>query len=95
MGLLANRSVLRLVEFLSPNFNPRMPVKQPTFRERIRLLEIASAEVTSISELFLGDQLHARLGEVAGIIDAEVARMERAAQRWEQKAPRANAKTGA
>jgi hypothetical protein len=88
MALLANRSLLRLVEFMSPNFNPRMPVKQPTFRERIRLLEAAMRLIRERSD----DDL---LLEAADDIAAEVARMQRAAARWEQKAPRANAKTGA
>lgn len=71
-----------------------MSGRQPTFRERIRLLQIAASEAASIAEgLTTGDNLPARLREVAEIIDAEVARMESAALRWEQKPQRRNTKT--
>jgi hypothetical protein len=71
-----------------------MSGRQPTFRERIRLLQIAASEAASIAEvLTASDNLPARLREIAEIIDAEVARMESAAQRWEQKPQRRNTKT--
>lgn len=70
-----------------------MSTRQPTFRQRIRLLQIASAEISEISEHFDHQQYELRLREVAEIISAEVARMEHAAARWEQNAQRKNAKT--
>lgn len=58
------------------------------------MLQIAASEAASIAEvLTISDNLPARLREVAEIIEAEVARMESAAQRWEQKPRRHNAKT--
>lgn len=71
-----------------------MSTRQPTFRERIRLLEIASVEISSMAVVLSStDHFGPRLREVAEIIDAEVARMKHAAARWEQRAPRKNAKT--
>lgn len=71
-----------------------MSGRQPTFRERIRLLQIAESEVTAIAAVLpAGDNLPTRLREVAEIIAAEVGRMESAAQRWEQKPQRRNQKT--
>ena len=43
------------------------------------------SEVTSISELFLEDELGPRLSEVAEIIDAEVERMKFANKRFEAR----------
>ena len=71
-----------------------MSGREPTFRERIRLLQIAESEVTAIAAvLAAGDNLPTRLREVAEIIAAEVGRMESAALRWEQKPQRRNQKT--
>lgn len=71
-----------------------MSKREPTFRERIRLLQIAAVEATAIANgPSSPDTIGPRLREVAEIIGAEVARMERAAARWEQRAPRKNAKT--
>lgn len=58
------------------------------------MLQIAESEVASIAEvLTASENLPARLREVAEIIAAEVARMESAALRWEQKPQRRNQKT--
>lgn len=65
-----------------------MPVKQPTFREHIRLLEDVALLIRERSD----DDL---LLEAAIVIADEVARMKIAATRWERKAPRTNAKVGA
>lgn len=88
MGLLVNRSLLRLVEFTSDNFNTPMPMKQPSFRKRIAILESISMLIKERSDDLL-------LLDAANDIADEVARMKHAAKRWEQKAPRTNAKTGA
>lgn len=70
-----------------------MSGRQPTFRERIRLLQIAASEAASIAEVLTsGDNLPARLREVAEIIESEVSRMESAALRWEQRPPRKSTK---
>ena len=71
-----------------------MSTRQPNFRQRIRLLQIAAEEASAIAELLHREQFGSRLREVANIIDAEVARMERAAERWEHGSNAKTAPTG-
>ncbi|MCA9325928.1 hypothetical protein KDA23_07795 [Candidatus Saccharibacteria bacterium] len=66
-----------------------MSTRQPTFKERIRLLDIAAREIEVHADTLSGNQLvQSRLHSTAAIIADEAARMKLAAQRWEQKAPK-------
>lgn len=82
--------MLRLIEFISVNFNPRMSEKQPTLKQRINLLECA-AEVVRDHAASTGRRV---LGEMADVIFTEVEAMKIANRRFElQREARKNAKT--
>lgn len=69
-----------------------MSTRQLTFKERIRLLDIAAHEIEAHAErLGANQRLQKRLRDVADLIADEAARMKLSNQRWE--AQRRQAKT--
>lgn len=63
-----------------------MSAKQPTFKERIRLLDIAAHEIQAHAESLADNELlRSRLRSTAAIIADEAARMKLSNQRWEQQ----------
>ena len=89
---MANRSLLRLVEFISSKFHTRMSAKQPTFKQRIRLLESAGRIVQAEAER-CPEATKRLLLEQADTIFTEVEMMKLANQRWEAQRQARNAKT--
>ncbi|PLX41385.1 MAG: hypothetical protein C0605_05690 [Hyphomicrobiales bacterium] len=65
-----------------------MPAKQPTFIQRIRLLEYCSHIVDGYAQDFIAEATHGdfeKLSEVADLLNDEVVRMKAANERFEKK----------
>lgn len=63
-----------------------MSIKEPTFKERIRLLDICAHEIEVHADRHGNDQLvQKRLRSIADLVSDEAARMKLANQRWEQQ----------